>query len=501
MFAFAIADFSKNEVFLARDPFGIKPLLYRVQKNSFVFASEFQAFRTLSDWTNEIDMMSIDTYLRYQYIPAPNTVFRKVFKLKAGHCMTVRMGQSHQKIERYWQPEFSKKKRISNHDMISSLDDTLRDSVRRHLVSDVPYGALLSGGVDSSLVVGYMTEILDKPVKTFSIGFEDEQINELPYARQVAKKYGTEHHEEIVRFDALAILPELIKHHGEPFGDQSSIPSWYVSRLARNEVPMVLSGDGGDELFAGYKTYGNWLGKLALNRPREDESWKRHLRPLVKSVLPSRWPGNSEPENDPALWNDCVIRFNANQREKLWRPEYRFLSDQVCTSMNAEFGAGQFLSGVNKPQRADLGTFLPEDILCKVDVSSMRHGLEVRPPMLDKRVFEVCSSIYASHLFSFNPKTGVYSGKQPLKNLIASKMGGEFAFRPKQGFEIPLKRWLGTANGTQAIRDRLLGQGTGISEWFEPAQIEATIQKGNFFNIWSLVALEEWCSQFKNSAI
>lgn len=500
MFAFAIADFNKNELFLARDPFGIKPLLYRVEKSSFAFASEFQAFWALPDWNGEIDLQSIDTYLRYQYIPAPNTVFRKVFKLQAGHCMTVRMGESHQKIERYWQPDFSKKKRINDADLVDLLDDVLRDSVRRHLVSDVSFGALLSGGVDSSLVVGYMAEILDKPIKTFSIGFEDEQVNELPYARQVAKQYGTEHYEEIVRFDALAILPDLIKHHGEPFGDQSAIPTWYVSRLARSEVPMVLSGDGADELFAGYGTYGNWLRKVEYYSPQKDDSWKRTLRPLVKSVWPSRYPSIYEPENDPMLWNECVGRFNANQRAALWRTEFKFLSDQKCASFESAFEAGRLSRNVNRPQRADLETFLPEDILCKVDISSMGHGLEVRPPILDRKVFEVCGSITPGRLYSLDQKTGAYTGKLPLKTLLEKKMSRQFAFRPKQGFEVPLKKWFGTQKGNQAIRDRLLGQDTGISQWFEPGMIQATIERGNYFNAWSLVVLEEWLSNLGDNA-
>jgi len=495
MFAFAIADFGKREVFLARDPFGIKPLLYRVQKGSFAFASEFQALWTLPDWVGEIDLQSIDYYLRYQYIPAPNSVFRKVFKLPAGHCMTVRMGESYQKIERYWQPDFSRKEKIKESDLIELLDETLRDSVRRHLVADVPFGALLSGGVDSSLVVGYMAEILDQPVKTFSIGFEDERLNELPFARQVAAKYGTDHHEEIVQLNSLEMLPEIVKHHGEPFGDQSAIPTWFVSRLARSQVPMVLSGDGGDELFAGYGTYGNWLRKVEYHTPPADAGWKRHVRPYVKRLIPSRYPRTYRPEDDSAIWTNCVSRFNDAERENLWRPEFRFLSDRACLPFEQAFAAGQRLVSTNRPQLADLQTFLPEDILCKVDVASMYHGLEVRPPLLDRRVFEICGSIAAERLYSCDQPTGAFTGKLPLKKLLAEKLGATFAFRDKQGFEIPLERWFRSERGENDVRSRLLGADTQIMEWFEPEAIKSTIEGGRFFNLWSLLALEEWCNQ------
>jgi asparagine synthase (glutamine-hydrolysing) len=501
MFAFGIADFSKRELFLARDPFGIKPLLYRVQDGSFVFASEFQAFWALPDWSGEIDLQSIDYYLRYQYIPAPNTAYRKLFKLPAGHCMTVRMGESHQKIERYWEPDFSKKQRISDNDLDDLLDETLRDSVCRHLVADVPFGALLSGGVDSSLVVGYMVEILGRPVKTFSIGFEDEKVNELPYARQVAQKYETDHHEEIVRFDALDILPKLVKHHGEPFGDQSAIPTWYVSKLARSEVPMVLSGDGGDELFAGYGTYGNWKRKVMQASPEVTPDWKSRVRPLVKKVLPSRYAVSYRPDEAPDLWTDCVIRFNSGERESLWRPELKFLSDSTCMSFENAFSAGLLSTDVNRPQRADLETFLPEDIMCKVDISSMSHGLEVRPPILDRRVFEVCRRINSAQLYSSELSTSTYIGKRPLKNMAAKKLGTDFSFRSKQGFELPLQKWFTSKAGSALVRERLLAPDAQILQWFEQSALQHNIDRGHVVNTWLLLVLEEWLGQVQQAKL
>lgn len=495
MFAFAIADFRKQEVFLARDHFGIKPLLYRNTSESFAFASEFSALKQLPDWSGEIDLFAIDLYLRYQYIPAPHTAFRKVFKLPAGHRMTVRMGEPHQKIERYWAPDFSRKRRFSEANLIEELDQALRDSVERHLVADVPFGAFLSGGVDSSLVVGYMAELLGRPVKTFSIGFDDDSVNELDYARKVAKQYGTEHHEEIVRFDAIESLPELVKHFGEPFGDQSGIPTWAVARLARQHVPMVISGDGGDELFAGYSTYRHW--KTIVDQRRISPPvrfWKRHLRTMAQRWAPARYNKLENPEDSPELWISCTGRFTRVQREALWRPEYRFLSDLPDAAIEAALTSGNVANGVNRVQQCDLDTWLPENILCKVDVASMRFGLEVRPPLLDRSVFELAASIPTSLLTMSAGR--ISSGKVPLKNLLAKKMGEEFAFREKRGFSLPLESWLRTEQANHnRIKDNLLGGTSCIGNWFTRAAIDTTIDSGTPENIWLLMVLEEWLRQ------
>ena len=497
MFAFAIADFRKREILLARDHFGIKPVLYRITQNSFAFASEFQAFYPLPDWSGEIDLYAIDLYLRYQYIPAPHTAFRKVFKLPAGHRMIVAMDEPRHTIERYWEPDFSKKRKFRDEELLEELDDTLRDSVKRHLVADVPFGALLSGGIDSSLVVGYMSELLHQPVKTFSIGFEDESVDELKYARLVSQKYGTEHHEEIVKFDALEKLPEIVRHHGEPFGDQSTIPTWYVSQLARSHVPMVLSGDGGDELFAGYGTYPAWLQNVAPPEVLPDRTLKGFLRPLWKAVNPGKYPVKPNAEKNIENWIRCIGRFNSDSRGTLWHRDIAFVSDLPGTTFEDALQSGSGFSGVNRVQRIDLETFLPEDILCKVDIASMRFGLEVRPPMLDRRFFKLASSIPPRQL---HQQGAEYCGKLPLKRLAASKLGDEFAFRPKQGFGLPLQSWLrdDTMNSA-AVADRLCHADAMINQWFQPVAVNEVIANQRVENIWLLLVLEEWLCQEKNN--
>lgn len=500
MFAFGVADFRKCEVFLARDPFGIKPLLYRSDNKSFAFASEFQALMQLPDWSGEIDLSAIDLYLRYQYIPAPHTAFRKVFKLPAGHRMTVRMGEPYQKIEKYWEPDFSNKKRKFNgHELVEVLDRVLEDSVKRHLVADVPFGALLSGGVDSSLIVAYMAELVTQPLKTFSIGFDEHCVNELEHARVIAEKYGTDHHEEIITFDAIEALPEIVRHHGEPFGDQSSIPTWAVCRLARSHVPMVLSGDGGDELMAGYSTYGHWISSRMRNEvAAEKKSLRSRVRPLAKLVRPWRYKKQSGAVSEAREWFNCTARFKDDQRESLWHPELRFVADSHGHEYSYAFNDTNRSTGVNRPQFSDLQTWLPENILCKVDIASMRYGLEVRPPILDRRVFALASAIPEQALYTRSSDLSVYIGKLPLKNLLAQKISEEFAFRKKQGFSLPLESWLSkNMQNRQHVRDRLLAKDSGVADWFSRQSIENTIASGTPENVWLLMVIQEWCQQNK----
>jgi len=495
MFAFAILDLRKREILLARDHFGIKPLLYRVVPGSFAFASEFQAFKSLPDWNGEIDLSAVDLFLRYQYIPAPQTVWRNVFKLPAGHRMVVALDEPRLSIERYWKPDFTRKIRRRPAELLDELDFCLRDSVKRHLVSDVPFGAFLSGGIDSSLVVGYMAELLDRPVRTFSIGFDDSQFSEVHFAREVAKKYRTEHHEQMLNVDAFSALPEIVRHYGEPYGDQSAIATWALCRLARTHVPMALSGDGGDELFAGYGTYGAWLSRC---RPATASRPMQQVKELARGVRNAvlRRPAKRSATRSPELtdWFPLTGRFHDTQlRSQLWRPELRFVSDLPGTKFQDAYIESAGLSTINQAQWLDLQTFLPEDILTKVDIASMSVGLEVRPPILDRRVFELAGSIPESHLYS---QDGNYCGKLPLKQLAAARFGHEFAFRRKQGFEIPLERWLRSSeNKRRELEQLLLDQQSGLVDWFCPEQLRQQIAGGSPYNLWLLCVLREWRQQ------
>jgi asparagine synthase (glutamine-hydrolysing) len=496
MFAFAIADHARKEVFLARDHFGIKPLAYFYDGKRLAFASEIHALRFAPGWTGEIDLESIDQFLRLQYIPEPATAFRKAYKLAVGHCMTVRMGEPHVKVEAYWVPRFDAvmpKRGVSDEE----LDEVLRDSVRRHLVADVPFGAFLSGGVDSSLIVSYMAELLPNAVKTFSIGFDDPGVSELGEARKVAERFSTDHHEEVIHVDALGILPDVVNHYGEPFGDQSAIPTWYVSRLARRFVPMVLSGDGGDELFAGYGTYGLWLARMRKLMPSDNRMRERALK-LARRVWPSRYSTPGSPAVDPQNWLDFVGRFRREEREKLWRPEHRFVADKPDAILAAILERTD-IDDVRRVQNVDLSMFLPSDILTKVDIAAMAFGLEVRPPMLDRRVFEAANRVPRDRLYTVD-SAGQYQGKLPLKRLLAKHLGSAFAQRPKQGFTLPLRSWLYSEPRARAeIRERLTAKGSALHDWLEPSAIGAAVDGSNAENTWLLLVLDEWLRQRKGA--
>jgi asparagine synthase (glutamine-hydrolysing) len=493
MFAFAILDLRKREILLARDHFGIKPLIYRRQPGSFAFASEFQALQQLPDWSGEIDLVSIDQYLRSQYIPAPRTAWRNVFKLPAGHRMVVGIDEPRCSIERYFTPDFTRKRRRSQAALLEELDHCLRDSVRRHLVADVPFGAFLSGGIDSSLVVGYMSELLGRPVRTFSIGFDAPEACELKYARQVAEKYQTEHHEQVLNLEAFDVLPEIVRHYGEPYGDQSAVATWAVCRLAREHVPMVLSGDGGDEFFAGYGTYGNWLRSATTPPYRAPVQFLKGAVRSARNRLLRRQtlPVQKATHRLEQHWFPLVGRFHDHQlRSRLWRAELRFVADQPYDAYDRAISAADGLSTVNQAQYLDIETFLPEDILTKVDVASMSVGLEVRPPILDRRVFNLAASVPEEMLYG---RSGDYSGKLPLKQLAAARLGDTFANRPKQGFSLPLERWLrGTPDRFAHCESLLLDGSSRLSDWFCPTAIRNVISSGTAENLWLLLVLHQW---------
>ena len=251
MFAFAIWDERKQELFLARDRVGKKPLLYAQVDGEFVFGSEFTALLLHPKIGRDIDVNAIDQYLSFMCVPAPLTAYKQIRKLEPGHSL--RWSKNDLKVQRYWQPDFSKKIDISEEEAGERAVEVLRDAVRVRLMSEVPLGAFLSGGIDSSAVVALMSELTSEPVKTFSIGFEEQDFSELHHARRVAEHVGAEHHEFIVKPDALEVLPVLVEHYGEPYADSSAIPTYYVARETRKHVTVALNGDGGDESFAGYE--------------------------------------------------------------------------------------------------------------------------------------------------------------------------------------------------------------------------------------------------------
>jgi asparagine synthase (glutamine-hydrolysing) len=505
MFAFAIWDRKDRSLFLARDRFGIKPLAYLLQNGLFAFASELQAFDALPGYDPSVDLQAIDLYLQFQYIPAPFSIFREVRKLPAAHWMRVQDGGRIDGPHRYWNLEFDPDESVSEGEWIERLDAALRETVTAHLVSDVPFGAFLSGGVDSSTVVAYMTEALRHPVKTFSIGFEESEYDETAFAREVARRFGTEHHEEIVRPDALGILPELVRHYGEPMADSSSIPTYYVSRLASQHVKMVLSGDGGDELFAGYTSYPYIL--WSQRKPAAPMSRMRHAladvarRAGVHPALPS-------PEQ---IWYDNTAYFTEAMRVRLWRPERRSLATGTRSWYDEQFRLAPEGDLCARFQYADVNGYLANDILPKIDIASMCHSLEVRVPLIDHLFTDVIARIparfkvkWASGDATLRDDVSLHMavGKYILKKNAERFFPAQFLSRPKRGFDVPIRTWLGGVAREQT-RERLLGS-ADLQEMFVPQVIDemlgdADAATRNGWRLWAMLFLDEWLAQTRRS--
>ena len=489
MFAFGIADFRKQRLFLARDHLGIKPLYYVHTPRCFAFASEIQSLRCIPDVALDLDMQGIDQYLWLQYIPAPTTAFKQIRKIPPAHRMSLTFDGNLFEPKRYWHIEFRPDYNRNENEWLEALDNVLRDSVRAHLVSDVPFGAFLSGGVDSSAVVGYMAQILNRPIKTFTIGFEEKDFNELPYAQITAERWETDHHVEIVKPDALEILPKLVKHYGEPFGDSSALPMYYVCKMGRQHVPMVLSGDGGDESFAGYDSYRAWMHWHTSNRmPR----WKKIIYPIARFIWPDRYPSQGAVLQN---WLQFISPMPVSMRHPLWREEYRSVLSFPLEVFEKEFERTRGYGLINKVQYMDLNTYLPFDILAKVDVASMMHGLEVRTPLVDVRVVEFAATIPEYFNMARNGN-GEWEGKLLLKKALERYYPADFVCRPKKGFGVPLQKWF-SCDGPlrETVQDRLLGRKSTLHNFFEPAMIKQLVKSVTIYPLWILLFLEEWLRQ------
>jgi len=489
MFAFAIADLEKKEIFIARDHFGIKPLYFYQSKNIIAFGSELQQFKELPGFESDIDLNAIDQYLWLQYIPAPLTIFRSVKKLRAAHYITIGFDGKISGQAGYWDLSFAEKKIKTQKEWLEATEAAIKNSVKAHLVSDVPFGAFLSGGIDSSLVVSYMRQLLPRPVETFSIGFEEEEYNELKYSEVVAKKYGTNHHVEIVKPDAMSILPELVRHYGEPYGDSSCIPTYYVCQLARKHVTMALSGDGGDECFAGYNSYTTWM-KFQPENYRT--GLRKKLYPLAQTLLPGRYPKQDILKE----WVSNMSYLQSDWRSKLWRADYQDCISAMPQGFEEIFSNTSAFSKVNKVQYLDMKTYMNFDILTKVDIASMMHGLEVRTPLIDKEVWEFAATIPEE--FNINNRSGEWRGKLLLKELLLRDFPAGFVHRKKQGFGVPISKWFAHEGQLNSyVHDRILSSSSLTSNYFNQSAVKELMKANHYGAIWLILFLEEWFSQFK----
>src|SRR5438874_7190952 len=435
MFAFAIWNARARELFVVRDRTGKKPLYYTVTPNgTLIFGSELKCLREHPEFRGQIDVEAFDAYLTFGYVPDPLTIFRDVHKLPPGHTLTFK--KSRVNIEQYWDFPYEQPQAnpfTNEEECLEELRLLLDESVRMRMVADVPLGALLSGGVDSSTVVGLMARHTDRPVKTFSIGFHEDSYNELKYARLAAKKFATEHHEFILTPDICDVVDELVWHFDEPFADSSAIPTYMVSKLAREHVKVVLSGDGGDELFAGYTRYATDRQRNGFTRlPRPVREGL--MQPLGRRLPHGAWGRNYL--HNVALepldrYIEDISTFTRLNKSLLYT---NYITEQLngseTTARFREIAArSRSDSNLDPLLYLDSRTYLPGDILTKVDRMSMAVSLEVRVPLLDHKLIEfVCTRIPATM------KMKGLESKYILKRAVADLIPAEILNRPKQGF-------------------------------------------------------------------
>jgi asparagine synthase (glutamine-hydrolysing) len=493
MFGLAIWNTRTRTLLVARDRMGIKPLHYATAGGRLYFGSEIKSLLEAPDVPRDLDLNALDHYLSFLYTPRDGSIFAHVRKLPPGHTLTWQDGRID--VRPYWRLPAVESFKGSEADAARDLRGVLADAVRSHLVSDVPLGAFLSGGIDSSLVVGLMAEASPSRVKTFSIGFDEPAFDELEHARRVADHFGAEHHEFVVKPDGVAILDRLVAHFDEPFADPSAIPTWYVSEMARRHVTVVLSGDGGDELFGGYDRY--------LPHPRVvafDRYSPRALR-RVAAMAAARLPHGVRGKNflrhvsrdAQGRYLDGIRFFAADEKAALLTPDMLRALDgpdpESRLAVHFERYAG--LSWPSQMMRFDAETYLPEDVLTKVDRMSMAHSIESRVPLLDNEVVAFASSLPAA--FKINDGRR----KHVLKQVAAAILPAEILARRKQGFGVPLGIWF-RGRLRELFADTLLSPASLQRGYFEPAFVRRLVdehaagRRDHMWRLWQLVVFERW---------
>ncbi len=489
MFTFALWDRRRQRLLAARDRFGKKPLNYYWDGQKLIFGSEIKSL-LVAGIPREINPIALDEYLVYGYVPTPLTLFKSVWKLPAAHILIYEDGQISTK--RYWELPFTATCQDDEATAIERTRVLLQDAVQVRLMSEVPLGAFLSGGVDSSVVVGMMSSMMSQPVKTFSIGFEDDAYNELPYARKIAKYFGTDHCEFFVRPDLVSVLPQLVWAYDEPFGDASMLPTYYVSKLAREHVTVALTGDGGDEIFGGYSLYER---ELSINRI---PMFVRYLLGYGSKLLPNGMRGKRRFGTihlDPATRRlQSVMRFPTGWRSSMFSRDYfaQIREHDPYERLLSEFRVGQQLDTIALLQYVDVHTYLTDDILVKVDKASMFNSLETRAPLLDQYLAEYVSSLPPT----IRMRNGVL--KYLLKKVVEDMVPAEILSRPKQGFAVPTKQWF---RGELAAYARdLLDSGKARQRGIFDTQFIRNLLKAHASTkllnhsraIWALLCLELW---------
>ncbi|HJY29482.1 MAG TPA: asparagine synthase (glutamine-hydrolyzing) [Pyrinomonadaceae bacterium] len=504
MFAFAIWNERTQELFLARDRVGKKPLLYADVNGKLIFGSEFSALLLHPDISRDIEPEALDYYLSFMCIPAPLTAYRAIRKLEPGHWLRWRKGNIETK--RYWQPDFTRKIDISEEEAGERTIEILREAVRVRLMSEVPLGAFLSGGIDSSAVVALMSQESSERVKTFSIGFDEQDFSELHHARRVAEHVGADHHEFIVRPDAIEVLPLLVEHYGEPYADSSAVPTYYVAKETRKHVTVALNGDGGDESFAGYERYAA-MGITEKYR-RVPAILRESLIRRAVDLIPTDATKRSRIKSAQRLlavvdrpktgrYLHWMSTFNDETKRPLYSDAFRqqIMSADATGILETWFKRANGIGVVDAMLLTDQMTYLPNDLLVKVDIATMAVSLEARSPFLDHHVIEWAASLPQ------NLKLRGLTGKYLLKKVLRKLLPSENLDRRKMGFGVPVGHWF-RGKMQPFLREVLLSEkalGRGL---FKPEAVKQLVElhtraeRDYSAQLWTLLMLELWFNRF-----
>ena len=503
MFAIAIWDRTKRQLFLARDRLGKKPLYYVQQDNNFAFASEIKALLELPFIKKTIRYDAVKDFFSYQYVPDPKTIFKGIYKLPPGYWLVTDGNSS--KIEQYWNVSFSNITPQSEQSVQEELYNLIGDAVKVRMISDVPLGAFLSGGIDSSAVVGLMAGFSNDPVKTCAIGFDSKRFDEVQWASKVSKLFNTEHHEFTVKEDVASRLYEIASFFDEPFADPSFVPTYFVSQLARQKVTVALAGDGGDENFAGYEKY--YLDQFENSfRSKVPSSIRRNVIPKLSSIVKDSHFSlirracslMNALEKDP---DEAYYLTNSFFRQRIWddivKGELKRETDgyDPAEVTREHYGAADTDDHLSKLLYTDIKTYLPGDILVKVDRMSMANSLETRAPLLDYRVVEYAATIPSR--LKLKGKEKKYILKKTFSNLLPS----DVLYRKKMGFSVPLAQWLRQEIFHYA-NSIFTSSESGIYEIFEFSKVsnmwDVHVNGDDYYTqeLWAMLAFEMWWQKY-----
>lgn len=504
MFAFALWDDTKGTLFLARDRLGQKPLVYCQDRRGFYFASEIKSILEIPGIPRKVDEIALHHYLTYQYVPHPWSMFEGIKKVPPAHFVVVREGRA--EVRRYWQLDPDRELRLPFKAYMEKLRELLEEATALRLISDVPLGAFLSGGIDSTITVGLMSKLSPGRVKTFSIDFKEKQFSEVNYARLAARKFNTDHRELTVTPEYLEVLPKLIWHYNEPFADSSMLPTYYISKLTREYVKVALTGDAGDECFAGYPRYK--AAKIAgffdmLPRPvrhllthpiwqklpasTKYKSFTRRLKRLTQAL-------DMPPERRYLRW---ICYFDDLGKQELYLPGLarRLEGVESVEVLMQHYRTASSRDFLTQTTYVDLMTYLPDDLLVKVDIASMANSLEARSPFLDHKLVEFALGIPMSL------KLAGFRSKHILKRTFRELLPRRISHRPKMGFGVPIARWLRTELKDYA-RDLLTDRSAGNRDYFRPEAVRKLLDEhiqgvmDHGYRLWALLCFELWYRTF-----